>query len=107
MVRLLFAAILLTATGLAAGAPMPAACMYSSTPLNLRPADPIKDFSGMLPIPDYLDEVVACNTMLQVPNPLIQQPTAQSSPSGWLQSERELYGQVLAKRPIDVMVVPF
>jgi len=105
-VRLLTAAVLIAATGLATAAQIPAACMYSDAPLNLRPSDPIKDFSGVLPIADYLDEVVACNTLVQFPSPLIQQPTAQTSPSRWLQSERELYGQVLAKHPVDVLVVP-
>jgi hypothetical protein len=107
--KLLAAAIVLGMnTGLVYAAQMQAACQDSGVPLKFR--SPVKDLSGELPIPDYLDAIVACNAAarpLGMPMQTSLQPTAATAPSPWLQSERELYQRVLAKRPVDVLVVPF
>jgi len=103
MQRLLIAILLASLSGaVMAGVP---ACDRSLLPLNYHTQP--KDFSGELPIPDYLDAIVACNTAPPgFAYPLPPQ-TAANVPSAWLQTERSLYVQVLAKHPADVLVVPF
>jgi hypothetical protein len=84
----------------------PAACARSIVPLAQR--RPLRDFSGPLPIPDYLDGVIACNTprvAMGLPGP--QVPTTSSVHSPWMESERELYQGVLARQHADLLVVPF
>ncbi len=68
----------------------------------------IKDLSGDLPIPDYLDDLVACNmlpawSMANAP----QQPSTANVPSPWMSSERELYQRILSQQHVEVLVVPF
>jgi hypothetical protein len=60
MQRLLVAILLATMCGAAGAAEIPAACSQSIVPARLR--TPVKDFSDELPIPDYLDTIIACNT---------------------------------------------
>jgi tetratricopeptide (TPR) repeat protein len=81
------------------------ACAASTIPFSRRP--PIRDFSGQLPIPDYLDAIIACNTPPQWAGaPGVQPPSAASLPSPWIQAERELYQGRLSGQKVDVLVVP-
>jgi len=63
---------------------------------------PVEDFSGNLPIRDYLEFAADCASKNQSP-----QASSAAPPSEWLSSEHRLYSQVLAKRKVDVLVVPF
>jgi len=73
----------------------------SEVPVFARP--PVKDLSGELPIPDYLDSVIACNT----PPPYMgRRPLPPLPKSAWLESERVLYQEVLAKQPVDILIAP-
>jgi hypothetical protein len=77
-----------------------AACRNSIVPIPLRP--PVKDLSGDLPAPDYLDTIIGCNTSATFGSP------PQSAPkSAWLDSERLLYQEALAKSQVDVLILPF
>ena len=83
------------------GVEVPAACFDSRVSLKNRP--PIRDFSGALPIPDYLETILACNGLSLTGAPPAQLPP----PSAWMDAEKRLYSAVLAKRKVDVLVLPF
>jgi hypothetical protein len=77
-------------------------CGDSRLPLKFRA--PPKDFSGELPIPDYLETLTACHAELPW---LAATPATPAPRSAWRDSERSLYQEALAKRPADILVVPF
>lgn len=79
------------------------ACQSSTIPLKYRPV--VQDLStGTLPIPDYLDAIIGCNTG----GPYAMGATAPPRPpSAWLDAERKLYSEVLGRAKADVLVVPF
>jgi len=83
------------------GIEAPAACLQSPVPLKNRP--PIHDLSGELPIPDYLETILACNGLSLTG----ARPAYLAPPSAWMESEKRLYSSLLAKRKVDVLVVPF
>jgi len=104
MKRLIAVSICLAACASAAAAERLAVCRESPVPLRWQP--PIKDFSGELPISDYLDTATACQKgtgQWRYPAP----PEPPEPRSAWLESERALYQDVLAKHRVDVLVVPF
>lgn len=82
-----------------------AACTSTAAVQRLPacPYSPSKDLSDELPIPDYLDTILACNARMTQG----QSPPALPPRSAWLESERLLYQNVLAKRPVDILIVPF
>jgi hypothetical protein len=62
---------------------------------------PVDNFSGVLPIRDYLEYAVNCANRITLP------PITSAAPqSEWLSSEHRLYAQILARHPVDVLVVP-
>ncbi len=62
---------------------------------------PVENFSGALPIRDYLEYAVNCA------NKATLSPITSAAPqSEWLSSEHRFYAQILARRPVDVLVVP-
>jgi hypothetical protein len=63
---------------------------------------PPEDFSGTLPIRDYLEFAADCANK-NGSSPLSSAPPP---PSEWVSSEHRLYAQMLAKRGVDVLVVP-
>src|SRR5579862_9735810 len=75
---------------------------------SMLPGAPvIKDLSGPLPIPDYLDDLIACNTPpAGIGANIPQQPTTANVPSPWMASEQELYQRILSQQHVDVLVVP-
>jgi hypothetical protein len=104
MKRLIAVSICVAACASAEAAERPAVCRESPVPLRWQP--PIKDFSGELPISDYLDTATACQKgtgQWRYPAP----PEPPEPRSAWLESERALYQDVLAKHRVDVLVVPF
>jgi hypothetical protein len=104
MKRLIAVSICLAVCASAAAAERPAVCGESPVPLKWQP--PIKDFSGELPIADYLDTATACQKgtgQWRLPAP----PEPPEPRSAWLESERALYKDVLAHHRVDVLVVPF
>ncbi len=104
MKRLIALSICLAACASAASAERPAVCRESPVPLTFQPT--VKDFSGELPIPDYLDTAMGCQNGIrewQYPAP----PKRPEPRSPWLESERALYQDALAKHRVDVLVVPF
>ena len=106
MTRLILVVIGLTAATFAIAQQNHPACAMSRVPVSQRTA--IRDFSGQLPIPDYLDGVIACNTppaWMGMPGP--QLPSTASVHSPWMESERELYQRVLGRRQVDILVLPF
>lgn len=80
----------------------PPACEQSAVPLDHRP--PVRDFTGALPIPDYLGTVMACNGLTGSGETLYSIP---APPSAWMESEKRLYTSVLVKHKVDVLIVPF
>lgn len=106
MMRLVLLVIGLTAATLAMAQQSQRACARSTAPVSQRTA--LRDFSGQLPIPDYLDGVIACNTppaWMGMPGPRL--PSTASVHSPWMESERELYQRVLGQQQVDILVVPF
>ena len=106
MTRLILLFISFTAATLAMAQQNHPACARSIVPVFQRSA--IRDFSGKLPIPDYLDGAIACNTPpvgSGMPGP--QVPSTGSVPSPWMESEQELYQRVLGRQHADILVVPF
>jgi hypothetical protein len=83
------------------GLDVPASCRDSTGPFTDRL--PIRDFSGALPIPDYLEAILACNGLSLTG----ARPDYLAPPSAWMDTEQRLYSAVLAKRKVDVLVVPF
>lgn len=83
------------------GVEVPAACLQPGVPLKNRP--PIRDFSGELPIPDYLETILACNGL----SLMGARPAYLAPPSAWMEAEKRLYSSILAKRKVDVLIVPF
>jgi hypothetical protein len=84
-----------------ANAEVPIACQESTRPKKFQLS---QDFSGELPILDYIDVLRAClDPGMRRPGtiaPLVPE-------SAWLESERELYRTVLSKRKADLLVIPF
>jgi len=81
-------------------AEVPIACQSSMQPKKYQHS---QDFSGELPIPDYLDTLRAClGPMTFAPQSVPPAPT-----SAWLESERALYRKVLARSKADLLVIPF
>jgi hypothetical protein len=99
MKRLAILCVCIAACAPVIAAEQPPACLYSTVPLKSRA--PVKDLSGELPIPDYLDAIIRCNTWAA------QDAKQPRPPSAWLDSERALYQDALAKRPVDILIVPF
>lgn len=84
-----------------ANAEVPIACQESMRPKKSQVS---QDFSGELPILDYIDFLRACLDPGMRPPGTVPPPVPESA---WLESERELYRTVLAKRKADLLVIPF
>src|SRR6185295_7039188 len=98
--RLIFAILAVLAAAATPAAEDISACLFP-TPGVKRAPQP--DFTDALPIPDYLDTVVACNT-----GAVVGVPGAPPRPaSAWLEAEQKMYADVLARSKADVLVVPF
>lgn len=83
----------------AAFAGSPLGCSTSLLPLKFRPAPP-DAVTGHLPLPDYQQTLLDCLGRSR----LSKEPIPAST---WLESERRRYSAVLAKQPVDILVVPF
>jgi hypothetical protein len=81
-----------------ANAEVPIACQESMRPKKYQVS---QDFSGELPIPDYVTALRGCLV------PDVGQKVTPAPASAWLESERELYRKVLARRKADLLVIPF
>lgn len=88
----------------AANAEVPIACQESARPMRHQPS---QDFSGELPLPDYVDVVAACLGPRSGWGPVTARAPVPGPASAWLETERELYKKVLAQVKVDVLVVPF
>lgn len=100
--RMVLAILALVACASTAMAEDLTACRLSTIPLKYRPPTP--DLAGPLPIPDYLDTIIACTTSGSLGMGL---PAPPRPASAWLDAERKLYSDALARSKADVLVVPF
>jgi hypothetical protein len=70
---------------------------------------PTLSLADELPIPDYLDTIVDCNTPppYAINNFKPLRPAPENLQSPWLDSEHGLYARILAKQKVDILVAPF
>ena len=104
--RAAFALVCLAGCAVGFAAESPLVCRTSILPQKSRPV--IEDLAtGHLPIPDYLTTAAACSAGPADVSGRGADALNLPPASAWLNSERARYVDVLAKRPVDLLVVPF
>jgi hypothetical protein len=98
--RVACAILLLSVATVGFAAEDPLVCQWPNAPRN---HPPVRDLTGALPAPDYIDIVVACTVNRRRAG---APPPARPS-SAWLDTERRTYADALARTRADVLVVPF
>ena len=108
MKHLMLAMLCLAAWTSASATEMLPACQRAAgVPLSAR--KPTRTLADELPIPDYLDTIIDCNTPPRwaINNFKSLRPAPESLQSHWLDADHQLYADILAKQKVDILVAPF